>query len=119
MNPPPAGYFIFYFDGGRYTHQTLPAGPTNRNEYARALALDVLGRVAGANPTFRLQLLPTVTSGLASKVCQIHAINALTQFGAKGKNAIPALKQLKLSSDEDIRTAANKAQDTIESKLEK
>jgi HEAT repeat protein len=59
-------------------------------------------------------LTKAIVSATGDPYCRVRAIEALGELGPMAKDAIPALKKLKLDSDEKVRDAAGEALEKVE-----
>lgn len=77
----------------------------NRSAAVRDRRLAALGhlRAVDAGDARKVEVL---VSGLGDKATQVAVIRALAEFGASAKPALPALKELKGSTNEAVRDAA-------------
>ncbi len=92
----------------------LLAGSGNSASHARLEAILFLTKWAGDDQKKRKEILPFIRSGLDNNVCQLTCIDLAGSYGALAKDFLPLLKELKLSSNEAVRSAASRAYDRIE-----
>jgi HEAT repeat protein len=59
-------------------------------------------------------LTKAIISATGDPICRIRAIEALGEMGPAAKEAVPALKKLKLDADEKVRDAATTALEKVE-----
>ena len=90
------------------------AGPLNTNNLRRLSALKVLVEWAGDEKDRRKEVYPFIKAGLVDRNTVLDCIKYVGGFGELAKDAVPILKQLKLSDEKTIRDAATKAVELIE-----
>lgn len=85
------------------------------NQEARRLnSIDRLVAWAGEDEERRKAVLPLIGAGLQSKGLLVPCVERLGKYGELSKGYLPAVKKLKLSSDQAVREAATTAVDAIE-----
>ena len=90
------------------------ASPQSKNSAAKLEAITLLCIIVGDDEASRKKILPVLIAGLDNKKCLVKCMEVLGEYGELAKEALPQLKKLKLSAEEDIRKAANVAVDRIE-----
>ncbi len=104
----------------------LPQGRFGRGWQVRPAAINAIVATGNAQPARRKDLVQVLIAateitvfGQIDEGTRLAAIKALGEFGTDAKAAIPALKNLKLSSSMRVREAARAALDKIEKDAEK
>jgi HEAT repeat protein len=90
-------------------------GPSRRDAEPRLAAIVLLDEWTEGDEAKRKAILPLVKGALDDKDCCIVCIRILGSYGRLAKDAVPQLKKLKLSSEEEVRDAAAAAIEKIES----
>ena len=90
------------------------AGPANTNADLRLLGLRELVAWSGDEKDRRKEVYPFIKAGLVDRNTVLDCIKYVGGFGELAKDAVPILKQLKLSDEKTIRDAATKAVELIE-----
>jgi hypothetical protein len=89
-------------------------GPGNRTGFGRKDVLQYLVKWAGADDDRRKEVIPLLKAGFADPRLAAASAQFAGDLGKAAGELLPALKDLKLSKNADIRTAATAAVEKIE-----